>query len=65
MKPTDLAGLIDSLLTPISGPDPAGQDLRYTPVYDKIRLARRAADDKLSGMAEIARRADPQKGEAG
>jgi predicted component of type VI protein secretion system len=35
---------IDALLTPIPGENPAGEDLRYTPVYDDIKEARRADD---------------------
>ncbi|MFZ1060947.1 MAG: type VI secretion system ImpA family N-terminal domain-containing protein, partial [Candidatus Rokuibacteriota bacterium] len=32
---------IDSLLKPIPGPQPTGVSLRYDPVYDKIKEARR------------------------
>jgi type VI secretion system protein ImpA len=35
---------IDAILAPIPGEDPSGEDLRYTPVYDDIREARRADD---------------------
>ena len=35
---------IDALLAPIPGENPAGEDLRYTPVYDEIKEARRADD---------------------
>src|SRR5215467_465391 len=34
--------LPEGLLNPIPGENPSGQDLRYDPVYDKIREARRA-----------------------
>ncbi len=37
---------IDDLLAPIPGPNPSGEDLRYTPVYDQIKEAKRA-DDQL------------------
>ena len=35
---------IDAILAPISGDKPAGESLRYTPVYDEIKEARRADD---------------------
>ncbi|RPJ10941.1 MAG: type VI secretion system protein TssA, partial [Deltaproteobacteria bacterium] len=35
---------LEAFLTPISGENPAGEDLRYTPVYDELREARRADD---------------------
>ncbi len=37
---------IESLLAPIPGENPAGEDLRYTPIYDALKEARRA-DDQL------------------
>ncbi len=37
---------IDSLLAPIPGENPAGEDLRYSPIYDALKEARRA-DDQL------------------
>jgi len=37
--------LPDGLLNPIPGDSPSGQDLRYDPVYDKIREARRAEEE--------------------
>jgi type VI secretion system protein ImpA len=36
---------LDDLLTPIEGEHPAGENLRYTPVYDAIQEARREDDD--------------------
>ena len=36
---------IESIMTPIPGENPAGEDLRYTEVYDSIKEARRADDD--------------------
>ena len=36
----------DSILAPIPGDNPAGEDLRYTKIYDEIKEARRA-DDQL------------------
>ncbi len=36
---------IDAILAPIPGDNPAGEDLRYEPVYDEIKEARRADDD--------------------
>ena len=35
---------IDTILVPIPGDNPAGEDLRYSPVYDEIKEARRADD---------------------
>ncbi|OKY76361.1 MAG: hypothetical protein BM485_03740 [Desulfobulbaceae bacterium DB1] len=35
---------IDALLAPLTGDNPAGDDLRYSPVYDAIKEARRADD---------------------
>ena len=37
---------IDALLAPIPGENPAGEDLRYSPIYDDLKEARRA-DDQL------------------
>jgi type VI secretion system protein ImpA len=37
--------LPEGLLSPIPGDNPSGQDLRYDPVYDKIREARRAEEE--------------------
>lgn len=37
--------LPEGLLNPIPGKNPSGQDLRYDPVYDKIREARRADEE--------------------
>lgn len=34
----------DAILTPIPGDNPAGEDLRYSPIYDEIKEARRADD---------------------
>ena len=35
---------IDALLTPIPGDNPAGENLRYTSIYEEIKEARRADD---------------------
>ena len=35
---------VDALLAPIPGDNPAGEDLRYSPVYDEISEARREDD---------------------
>jgi len=32
---------IDALMAPIPGDNPAGEDHRYSPVYDEIREARK------------------------
>lgn len=41
--------LRDDLLTPIPGEKPSGANLRYDPVYDKIKEARRVEDDANQG----------------
>ena len=41
--------LRDELLVPIPGANPAGTELRYDPVYDKIKEARREDDDAPQG----------------
>jgi type VI secretion system protein ImpA len=38
---------IDAVLAPIPGDNPAGDDLRYSPIYDEIKEARKT-DDPLS-----------------
>ena len=40
---------IDDLLQPIPGENPAGKDLRYEPVYDQIKEARREEDETPQG----------------
>jgi type VI secretion system protein ImpA len=42
----------DELLNPIEGPNPSGVNLRYDPVYDKIKEARREEDHPPPGMTE-------------
>lgn len=44
-----MAALRDELLDPISGESPGGIALRYDPVYDKIKEARREAEDAWGG----------------
>jgi type VI secretion system protein ImpA len=44
--------LPDDLLNPIEGPNPSGASLRYNPVYDKIKEARREEDQPPPGMTE-------------
>jgi type VI secretion system protein ImpA len=39
--------LRDDLLDPIAGENPAGPDLRYDPVFDKIKNARKEDDESL------------------
>jgi type VI secretion system protein ImpA len=41
--------LRDDLLNPIPGANPCGENLRYAPVYDKIKEARREDDDAPQG----------------
>jgi len=52
--------LRDDLLTPIPGANPSGANLRYDPVYDKIKEARREEDDAPQGDWQRERKAaDP------
>ncbi len=53
---------IDAVSAPIPGENPAGEDLRYTPVYDDIKEARREDDllDPLISEGDI-KRADWEK----
>jgi len=44
--------LPDDLLNPIEGPNPSGANLRYDPIYDKIKEARREEDQPPPGMSE-------------
>src|SRR5262245_41027454 len=41
--------LREDLLAPIAGENPSGQNLRYAPVYDKIKEARRKEDPVAQG----------------
>ena len=41
--------LKDDILTPIPGSNPSGENLRYAPVYDKIKEARRQDDEGPMG----------------
>ena len=42
----------DDLLNPIEGPSPSGANLRYDPLYDKIKEGRREEDQPPPGMTE-------------
>jgi len=44
--------LPDDLLIPIEGPNPSGVNLRYDPVYDKIKEARREEAQPPPGLTE-------------
>ena len=48
--------LRDELLTPIPGSNPAGAELRFDPVYDKIKFARREDDEMPQGGWETERK---------
>ncbi|MGH7616638.1 MAG: type VI secretion system protein TssA, partial [Gemmatimonadaceae bacterium] len=48
--------LRDELLSPIAGANPGGVDLRYDPIYDKIKEARREDDDAPQGEWTTARK---------
>src|SRR5580698_7010217 len=41
--------LREDILNPIPGENPSGKDLRYAPIYDKIKEARREDDDLNQG----------------
>ncbi|HMD69983.1 MAG TPA: type VI secretion system protein TssA, partial [Bryobacteraceae bacterium] len=48
--------LRDDLLNPIPGENPSGANLRYAPVFDKIKEARRADDDAPQGDWQFERK---------
>jgi len=48
--------LRNDLLNPVAGENPSGQNLRYAPVYDKIKEARREDDDAAQGDWKIERK---------
>ena len=48
--------LRDDILTPISDANPGGENLRYAPVYDKLKEARRQDDDLAQGDWQIERK---------
>jgi type VI secretion system protein ImpA len=48
--------LRDELLTPIAGPNPGGVELRYDPLFDKIKEARREDDDVPQGEWQTTRK---------
>jgi type VI secretion system protein ImpA len=48
--------LRNDLLNPISAGKPAGENLRYAPVYDKIKEARREDDDAPQGDWKVERK---------
>ena len=51
--------LREDLLTPIKGDNPSGQNLRYDPVYDQIKEARREGETAAQGIwQEEVKRAD-------
>ena len=52
----DVPKLVDELLQPIAGANPSGQDLRYDPVYDAIREARREDEDLNQGAWQTERK---------
>src|SRR5512143_109315 len=47
---------LEKILAPIPGDNPAGEDLRYGPIYDDIKEARRADDDLPLGKWERERK---------
>ena len=48
--------LRDELLSPVPWAKPGGVDLRYDPIYDKIKEARREDDDAPQGEWQHARK---------
>lgn len=53
---TTATPLRDELLVPIPGPNPGGMELRYDPLYDKVKEARREDDDIPQGDWQTARK---------
>jgi type VI secretion system protein ImpA len=53
MTPAERACDVAALLAPIAGAQPAGADIRYAPIYEKIKAARRTADDKQQGRTGL------------
>jgi len=47
---------LEELLQPIPGDNPSGEDLRYEPVYDEIKEARRQEDENPQGEWETERK---------
>ena len=47
---------LEPLLAPIAAPHPGGVELRYDPVYDKIKEARREDDDVPQGDWQVERK---------
>ena len=41
--------LPNNLLSPIPGDNPSGEDLRYAPIYDQIKEARRQEEESVQG----------------
>ncbi|HBY60835.1 MAG TPA: type VI secretion system protein TssA [Solibacterales bacterium] len=48
--------LREDILNPIPGDNPAGADLRYDPVYDKLKEARREDDELAQGVWQTERK---------
>src|SRR5487761_2649023 len=48
--------VVEELLQPITEDKPSGSDIRYDPVYDAIREARRADDELNQGQWQIERK---------
>jgi len=48
--------LREDILNPIPGDNPSGKDLRYAPIYDKIKEARREDDDLGQGAWQYDRK---------
>src|SRR5208283_37063 len=46
--------LRDDLLNPIPGPNPSGESLRYAPVFDQIKEARREEEEISQGEWQTA-----------
>src|SRR3954469_13314789 len=58
LSPSELSRMSvrGDLVNPIPGPNPAGIDLRYDPLYDKIKEARHEDDDAPQGDWQRARK---------
>jgi hypothetical protein len=49
---------ISDLLEPISGSNPGGVSIRYTPVFDQIKQARLVEDELPANLLELLKRLD-------
>lgn len=53
-----VVGDLEALVAPVAGQTPAGADLRYLPIFDEIKAARRAAEEDPGELAPWRKVAD-------